>query len=82
MAPKRIQVQAAGSKSRSAASGSYARTVYREITASENRSVLQSVIFFGVCAYLTWKNNTDKNLRHQAAVAFFSSSWSEFIIPQ
>ncbi|KAI8624950.1 hypothetical protein F5Y19DRAFT_480003 [Xylariaceae sp. FL1651] len=61
MAPKRIAVEPAGSRSR-ASKGVIAST-YSAITSPENASVVRSVAIFG------------------AAVAFFASPWSEFLLP-
>jgi len=61
MPPKRIQVQPA-SRASSKPQG-YLSTIYTELTAPENQTVVRSIALFGV------------------AVAFFSSSWSEILLP-
>ncbi len=51
MPPKRSQLTGTGPKGRTTAPKSLAQTVYHGLTSSENRSVIQSVVIFGVSPF-------------------------------
>jgi hypothetical protein len=90
MPPKREMI--AGSRSR-ASKGAIAST-YSALTSPENASVVKSVAIFGVRLlpfpfpfppFSSLVRETFfyffANLVSQAAVAFFASPWSEFLLP-
>jgi hypothetical protein len=63
MAAPRRNNQLANQARRGNASQGYAASIYKEVMAPENQSVVRSFALFG------------------AAVAFFASSWSEYLLP-
>lgn len=87
MAPKRVVVQS--SSRRQQQQESFLSAAYKELTSSENATIVRSVLVFGVCSFLSidiiyfflFERTTNVPTMLQAAVAFLHSSLSEFLLP-